>query len=348
MIILSVTLKEIANQLGISVSTLSRVINNKGNVNRVTQERVEEALSKANYVPNTIARALKMNNTNIVGIIIPDIRERLFSEIISGIDGELFDYGYSILLADSNESGEKEKFYLDILMQQRVDALVLATTTIYDCRAENYLDAGIPTVFIDSLPHNITKQYDAVLVDNYLAGRIGAQYLLDLGHTDVAVITGINATPAIERLRGFQDTYSNAGAPIPDTLISSGYFKKKDGIECMGELLALRSKNPYTAVVVMFEMMVAGAFEVLREHGLKVPEDISLLGYDVQDKMGLAVPAITTVNQPENKIGKITASLLLDRLKVKRDKGVGQMKQDEGHKILLTPFLHIADSCVKR
>ena len=344
---MSVTLKDIANELGISVSTLSRVLNNKGNVNKETQQRVEAALDAANYVPNTIARALKKNNTQVVGIIIPDIRERLFSEIVVGIDSELFDHGYSILLADSNESGKKENFYLDILMQQRVDALVLATSTIYDCRAENYLNAGIPSVFIDSLPYNITKHYDAVLVDNHLAGRIGAQYLLELGHTKVAIITGIDATPAIERSRGFQETYIKAGHPIPDTLIVGGYFKEKDGVECMEKLLAHRDKYPFSAVVVMFEMMVAGAFKVLKENGLSVPKDISLLGYDVHDKMGMSIPAITTVNQPEVEIGKITANLLIKRLKVKQEKGIESMKQSVGQKILLTPTLYVHDSCMK-
>lgn len=343
---MSITLKELAKKNNLSVATFSRVLNNKGNVKEETRILVEEALKEAGYIPNKIASSLKNNSTKTVGIIIPDICEVFFSGIISGIDTELSKHGYAILLADSKEQLDKEEKYLNLFLQQRVDALVYATSFINDCGAEIYLKTGIPVVFIDNLPNNIKMPYDAVLTNNYEAGRMGAKHLLELGHKNIAVITGIDATPSSERLNGVRQEYAAAGYSIPDELVTYGYFKEKDGVECMAKLLDQKEKHPFTAVVVMHEMMAAGAIKVIKSHGLRIPEDISLLGYDIHDRMGLAVPAITTIKQPEEKIGNITAKLLLDRLNAKQQEGIEAMNREIGQKILLDPIFEKRESCI--
>ncbi len=340
-ITMSKTIKEIAKELNISTSTVSRVFNNKSNVNEKTRRKVLDALKKSGYLPNQLARSLKMQSTKTVGIVIPDVCERFFGQIIKGIDSLLVKEGYSIFLVDTNESRENEEKYLDMLYQQQVAGLVMATVNADGKKILDFIDNYIPVVFIDNLP-NIDRQFDAVLIDNVYASRHAVQHLIRKGHRDIAVIIGSpHETTGHDRLLGYRSAMKDAGIQLNENLIKYGDYKERSGYNCMNDLLKQRNNDPFSAVFVTSEMMTYGAIKSIRKHGLRFPDDIALIGFDVYDKTGLVHPEITTIRQPEKQIGNLTAEILLRKMKYTTE----QIKETQGQKTLLRPYLDEKDSC---
>lgn len=341
------TLKEVARELNTSVSTISRVVNNKDNVNEETRKRVLEALKHCEYRPNQVARSLKVRSTMTIGIVVPDVCERFFGQIIKGVDAIVSKQGYSIILVDTNESKEKEEKYLDLLFQQRVDALVIATVDQNGTKVLEFMNHNIPVVFIDNLP-NISVPYDAVLIDNILASKIAVRRLLEAGHTRIATIIGSpTETTGYDRLLGYRLALQDAGIEVDERLIQFGNYKEESGFTCMERLLENRAEVPFTAIYVTSEFMTFGALKSIKNHNLNIPGDIALVGFDVHDKSGLLYPGITTMRQPEQQIGELTAELLLKRLAERgqqKGKAAKKAKYDVGQRTLLQPYLEIKQS----
>ncbi len=342
------SLKAIAAKYKMSVGTLSKVINNQEGISQRTRERVLEILEKEHYIPNNIARSLRKNSTGIIGVIIPDIKQQFFNMITRGIERDISKEGYLILLSDTEESPDKEKQYLELMFRQCVDALVVATVDAKHIDLQKIYNMGIPVVFIDTIPET-DLSLDAVLVDDYLIGEKIAKYLLRLGHKKIAAITGNgeDSTPSVKRLEGLVDTCRKSGCPIPGELMCRVGYEETCGYEAMRKLLSDRKNRPFTAVAVMHELISVGAIRAIREHGLKIGEDISLIGCDLNERIQLSTPQITNVKQPEQEIGQMVASLLLQRLKQKQMGGTGEMLQDIGRKVLLSPIMDIRESCKK-
>lgn len=309
------TLKDVAQKLNISISTVSRVVNNKGYVKEETRERVMSCLKECHYVPNEIARSLKAQESMTIGVIVPDICEVFLSRIIKGIDLTVSRAGYMLIVADSNESKKVERRYLDNLFQKRVDALVIATVDLKEPNIEPFISHNRPVVFIDNLPqlHDQISRY--VIIDNRQASRMAVRELLEKGHTRIAVLVGsVEETTGADRLAGYTQALAESGLPVDPALIAYGNFKRDDGYRCMKQLLLARQEHPFTAVYVTSEMMTVGALQAIRELGLQVGKDISMIGFDVHDDFGLATPKITTIRQPEMEIGIRTGELLLQLL----------------------------------
>lgn len=306
------TLKDVAQQLNISISTVSRVVNNKGYVKEETRQRVLSCLDECHYVPNEIARSLKAQESKTIGVIVPDICEVFLSRIIRGIDGVVSRAGYMMIVADSNESKKVERRYLDIMFQKRVDALVIASVDLKDPNVDRFISHNKPVVFIDNLPQLKAAKANYVIVDNRQASRMAVEELLRNGHRRIAVIVGsVDETTGADRLEGYTRTLREHGIDVDPNLIAFGNYKTDDGYRCMGQLLQRRQEHPFTAVYVTSEMMTIGALRAIREQGLVIGQDISVIGFDVHDDLGLATPKITTIRQPETDIGVRTGELLL-------------------------------------
>lgn len=334
------TLKDVADKLGISVSTVSRAVHNKEYVKEETREMVLQALKEYNYIPNEIARSLKAQSSMTIGVVIPDICEVFFGEIIKGIDSVLASCGYTIIVADTNESKKNEKQYLEMLYQKRIDALVLATVDLSGKSVGQYLNSGIPVVFIDNIPK--LTEIDTITIDNRLSSNMAVKALAEAGHRQIATIIGsIEETTGYERMQGYKEALEQIGVPYQKELVRFGNYKEKDGFGCMDSLLNLREEHPFTSVFVTSEMMTFGAIKAIRSHGLRIPEDISLIGFDIHDKAGLVSPSIATIRQPEMLIGKRSGEMLLKRLKRSKEES-GEMFTAE--KILLQPSLTIGQS----
>lgn len=313
------TLKDIAKELNLSISTVSRVVNGKGYVKEETRQRVLDFLATRNYVPNEIARSLKAQESMTIGIILPDLREVYFNRIIKEIDRVVSAAGYMLLIADTNESKKTERRYLDLMFQKRVDALVISTIDMDPAETpyvERYLNNGTPIIFIDNHPKLDSDQVNFVVLDNHQASRLAVQTLIDNGHRDIAVIAGYLDEPTgYERMEGYcQAMEANNLHPDP-ALIAIGNFKADGGYRCMEELLLQRDVHPFTAVHVASEMMTIGALRAIREHGLTVGQDIAVIGFDVHDDLGLATPTIATVRQPEEEVGQRVGLMLLQLLR---------------------------------
>ena len=310
------TLKDVASRLNLSVSTVSRVVNGKGYVKEQTRQRVLECLETCNYVPNEIARSLQARETMTIGVVVPDLCETYFGRIIKAIDRVVTDAGYMLVVTDSGESRTQERRYLDSLYQKRVDALVLSSVDVDAPNVQRYLSGGTPVIFVDNKPRMEGENIHYVLVDNQQASGLAVQTLIDRGHKRIALVVGAQEEPTgFERREGYCRAMERNGLEVDPALIAVGNFKRDGGYQCMRQLLENRDKHPFTAVHVTSEMMTIGALQAIREAGLTVGEDISVIGFDVHDDLGLATPTIATVRQPEDEVGHRIGKMLLQLLK---------------------------------
>ncbi|MEA4823195.1 MAG: LacI family DNA-binding transcriptional regulator [Clostridiaceae bacterium] len=304
---MSVSLKEIAQALGVSVATVSRVASGQGVVREETRLRVEEAMRSMGYAPNLVARSLKTRSTRTVGILVPDITESFFGGIIKSAVRTLEARGYGILLCDTDESREKEAFYLESLVRQRVDGVILASLGADEGVFSRLRDASIAVTQIDTLS---TDTESAVLIDNRAAGVMGAEYLLSRGYRRIGVIVGSQREYTGRlRLAGTLTACRRGGA---EPTVREGDFKEASGYTAA--LSLLDETDPPDALFIHSSKMTYGAIKALRERGIRYPGDIALLGFDLPDPFQAMSPGVSSIVQPEVEIGATAAELLLWRI----------------------------------
>ena len=332
------TLKYIAKEMGISVSTVSRALNGKSVVKEETRQKVLKMAKKYAYVPNEIARSLQKSSTETIAVVLPDISEIFFAKIVKELEREMVKYGYMIILADSNEKAEKEIKYVEMLYRRRVDALVLATVDCTGESAKPFLESDTPVVFIDNVPE--LCGIDVVTVNNVDASRMAIEHLISSGHRKISVIIGSKTeTTGLERLEGYRKGLEENSIEINEALIEYGDYKAESGYNAMMRLLENKKQNDFSAVYVTSEKMTYGAIRAIREKGLRIPEDISIVGFDVHNFTDDRQQIITTVCQPEESIGSQVAKLLVERLKQE-----GQEHEAIKTRLLLEPFLTAGDT----
>lgn len=331
------TLKYIAKELGISASTVSRALNGKSVVKEETRKLVLEAAKKYSYTPNEIARSLQKSSTETIAVVLPDISETFFGIIVKEIERTVARSGYMLIIADTHEKVEKELKILDMLYKRRVDALVLATVDCTGETVDRFLDSGTPVVFIDNIPE--LDNIDAITIDNRIASVFAVEHLAENGHRDIAAIFGSEQeTNGAQRLLGFREGMEACGCNLNDETIGFGDYKSESGYNAMCRLLDNRENNPFTAVYVTSEKMTYGALRAIRDRGLSVPEDISVVGFDIHNLEDDRRQMITSVRQPEQEIGRKVGELLLGNI------GKEIVK---GSNILLEPYLEKGDTVKK-
>ncbi|MBE6689494.1 MAG: LacI family transcriptional regulator [Ruminococcaceae bacterium] len=333
----SSTLKHIAQELGISVSTVSRALNGKSVISDETRKKVLKAAEKYAYSPNEVARSLQNSSTHTIAVVLPDISETFFGTIVKEIEAVVEQSGYMIILADTHENAQNEKKYLDMLFQRRIDALVLATVDISGDTVKQFISNGTPVVFIDNIPS--PDGTDAITIDNRAAGRIATEYLIKSGHRRIATIIGSQQeTTGIQRLEGYREALTDGGLEYDPSLVEYGDYKFESGYQAMAKLIEHRQESPFSAVYVTSEKMTYGALRAIRDKGLNVPEDISVVGFDIHNLTDDRRRMITTVRQPENEIGKQVGELLLKRIE---GTSVHQ------NKVFLQPYIEKGDTVKK-
>ncbi len=305
-------IRDVAEKAGVSVSTVSHVINETRFVSEETRGRVVSTMEALNYQPNRLARSLRRKDkrTNTLGLLIPDSMNPFFAEVLRGVEDASFEANYNVFLCNSDNSPEKELNYLEVLIGKQIDGIILVSTDTMD--SLELLDRrNITTVVVD---RQIGKNnHDSVMVENEVGGQIATNYLLDHGHQRIGCITGPSAlTPSAKRVQGYRKALEDEKLPVDEALIVQGDFRPQSGYSRMKELLDIPS--PPTAVFACNDMMAFGAMRAINEQNLNVPGDISVIGFDDILLSSYTAPPLTTVVQPSYEMGMIAAEILINRL----------------------------------
>ncbi len=333
---MTVTIREVASRAGVSVATVSRVVNGSPHrVNPATRRRVLSAVRALGYHANIIAQGLKKRSSRTVALIVPDISNPFFPAIARGIEDTARPHGYAVLLCNTYEDLTRENAYLALLRNRWVDGVIFATVGSNTRHLRALRRERLPVVLVARDVEGLS--IDTVRVDNFRGEYEAAVHLLRLGHRRIAHIAGPPSLHvAAERRRGYLEALRTAGL-AGEAVIVEGDFTADGGGRAMEALL--QARPPVTAVAVANDLMAIGALETLRHHGLRVPDDMAVVGFDDITFASLVSPALTTVAQPKYRMGQMAMERLLQLL----DGGDARSRQT-----VLVPELVIRESCGAR
>lgn len=317
----SVTVYDIAREANVSVATVSRVLNNTAPVKKATRDKINALISKHQFQPNALARSLSKKETGMIGVILPDITNPFFPEVLSGFDGAARNNGYTFFLCDTvitnEDSAEqylRESQYLSVLMEKQVDGIVMLGGRI---------DLANPGEELTQEVVELAKRVPLLLINGNLGGAplnkvsadekagvgLAVQHLIDLGHTDIALIGGyLGMNNTLQRRLGYLRSMQHNGLkPRKETMIYGGFSVAK-GIAFAEELFRL-PQIP-TAIMCMNDLLAIGALQAASKAGLRVPEDISIVGFDDIPFASYSIPELTTVSLQANEMGRVAAGVL--------------------------------------
>ncbi len=305
------TIRDVAAHAHVSPTTVSHVINGTRFVDPETEERVRTAIEALGYRPNSLARSLRRRSTSTIGLLVPDNSNPFFADVARAIEDAGFAKGYNVILCNSDGSEEKEVAYIDVLLSKQVDGLILISSGNRPDPLHTILDAGVPVVVADRELGELPV--DQVLVDNEQGGYLAGKYLTGLGHRRIGCIAGpAGLALSAERIRGFRRALAESDLELPDEAIAHGKLHYAGGEAAMLDLLA--RDLDLTAVFAGNDLMAIGAIKVLRHSNVRVPDDVSVIGFDNILQSNAIVPALTTIAQPVTELGQISVSLLLKQI----------------------------------
>lgn len=306
-----VTIKDVAEKAGVSPSTVSRVLNGNGPIRDSTREKVLNAVKILNYRPNFLAQGLKEGKTKTIGLIIPNIRNPIFPVVARGVEDAAKKYGYTVVLCNTDEDTDTEKEYIQKLRGRWVDGLIIAPAAKKVEHIKELHEKEFPTVLII---RKLDIPTNAVVIDNYRAAYDAVSFLIRTGHKKIAIIKG-NQQLALyrDRFNGYRQALLDAGIPAMDELIagdeSDSVQWSLDGYNAINNLLMQNIQ--FDAVFATTDLRAIGAIRAIKDHNLKVPEDISVIGFDNLEFSSLIDPPLSTVSQPFYDIGVRAVNKLL-------------------------------------
>jgi DNA-binding LacI/PurR family transcriptional regulator len=310
------TIKDIAKELSISASTVSRALRDHPDISKQTKERVLETAERLDYFPDSLAQGLKSRRTNTIGIIVPEIKHHFFSSAISGIEDVTYNAGFTILVCQSNESVEREIVNLKALVSNRIAGLLVSVSqTTKDLSHFDILKRrGIPVVFFDRVVDDVNQS--KVIVDDYNGAYEIVTHLIQRGYKRIAHLSGpTNISIGKNRLEGYKNALIDHGHPIENNLILEGGFRQVDGETAALKLLD-RPNRP-DAIFAVNDPVAIGAFSVIKKRRIVIPYEIALVGFSNNPISALIEPSLTTVEQPSHEIGEEAAKMLLEKIKDK-------------------------------
>jgi LacI family transcriptional regulator len=303
------TIYDVARRAGVSITTVSHVLNGTRYVTDETKVRVLQAVEEFNYRPSSLARALVLQETRTIALIVPDNINPFFAELARGVESISFTAGYNAILCNSDHDIKKERAYLDMLISKRVDGVIYITADTHADQLQSLIASKMPLVTFDRDYEGI----DAILLDNLDGGCTAARHLIDLGHRRVACIGGPDTgTRSGDRVRGYQQALLECGIAVEPELLAIGDWSFQSGMDAARQFLALSA--PPTAIFACNDVMATGAMSYLQRTGVRVPEDVSVIGFDNIALAGFTSPPLTTVALPILQLGQQLAQILLDRL----------------------------------
>ena len=308
---MSLNIKVIAEKAGVSTATVSRVLSDFPGVKEKTKKKVMKIISELNYEVNGIARSLRQKKTFKIGVIVGNVLSQFYSVLAKSIEDVAIKYGYSVILCNGDDDSEKELNYLKVLRSSRVDGIIIAPTGKNADYVNILMQSNIKIVLVDRLIEGV--DCDAVLVDNEKGAYTAVKYLIDKGYKKIAIIDGfIDRTTGKERLKGYLRALNGNNIPRNDDFIKIKDFKKRSGIVFANELL--ENKNKPEAIFVANLDLTLGAILSIKSLGLKIPDDIAVIGFDDSDWAQILDPPLTTISQPISDLGTTAAEMLIKNI----------------------------------
>jgi len=307
-----VTIKDIARELGLSVNTVSRALNGKPDVNPQTKKRIEEAARRLGYIPNSVARSLVAGRSLTIGLIVADVVNPFSGKIIRGVEETARLNGYSTILANANEQDEDEQKAVQVMRSKRVDGMLIHPVQASHQHIAQLRRDHIPFVLLNRYFDEIDAY--CVLVNNQRGAYLAVRHLIELGHARIVHITGPMSISSVrERIAGYHQALGEASIPSDKHLIVHTRLDMQGGYQVTRDLL--QSDLKFTAIFTYSDLLAVGALKAMRERGVQVPRDMSLVGYDDIDFADFLEAPLTTVRQPTYEIGKCGVQILLGILR---------------------------------
>lgn len=339
-----VTIKDIARELGISPSTVSRALKDHPDISPATKKAVNELAEKLNYTPNIVALSLRQSKTNTIGVVIPEIVHFFFSTVISGIEDVAYSAGYNVILSQSNESFSREAINIKALFNSRVDGMLISVsreTNSFE-HIEAMLAKGVPMVFFDRVYDNGNSSM--VVVDDLSGAKEATRHLIEQGCKNIIHLEGPpNLAITRQRLEGFTEAMKEANIPITkDSVIPCPLGTIEEGKAVMEKILA--QSNIPDGVFASSDPTAMGAMQAIREKGLKIPKDIAVVGFSNWLFSSMMDPPLSSVDQPGFEMGQEAAKLLIRHIEVKSKNNIEAPAETK----LLKTKLVVRESSLKR
>lgn len=301
---------DVARRAGVSVATVSHVLNGTRPVRPDTRRAVLEAIDELGYTPNTLARSLVTARTRSIGLAVSAISNPYFTEILQGVEAGALAHGYSLLIADPHDDPAHERTVVQLLHERRVDGVIVAPSAEPAALVEYLARHEVPAVFLDRL---IGDGHDQVCAESACHVEELVLHLADLGHTRIGLVAGLpGLSTTVERIAGYRAGLGRRGLPYRAGLLADGHSEARGAQEATHRLLA--TPEPPTAIITANNAMTIGALRALREAGRRVPDDLALVCFDDFSWADVFSPGLTAISQPSREIGSTAVRLLLDRL----------------------------------
>ena len=326
----TVTIQDVAKKAGVSISTVSRVLNGKTDVALETQERIQSVINNLGYTSNLAARSMRSHKKNLIGLIMPDIAYPFAFEVMKGVNQIITETEFDLMVYTTGNvrktgTASQEQKYVSLLNNSLTDGVIIVAPVLSE-----FSTTG-PIVSIDSVVPN--PSYPSVHATNYRGALEAVEYLISLGHRRIAHISGrVELESSSRRLRGYREALEKANIPVDEHLIASGEYTTETGIQCARKLLSL--EEPPTAIFASNDQMAMGIYQVAQEMGLRIPEDLSVVGFDnIAESQYLG---LTTVDQFIAKMGIVAVEMLIKLIN-------GELLEEQTYKMMTQ--LIVRDSC---
>jgi LacI family transcriptional regulator len=307
-----ITMRDVAERAGVSVTSVSHVVNHTRVVSDDLRERVLTVMNELGYQPNALARSLRRKETYTIGVIMTNSADPFFAEITRGVEDTCFEQGYTIILCNSDSDLDKELFYTNVLSKKRVDGILfLAAGGKSTQHIRTVQERGTPLVVVDRYIPDLAV--DTVLIDNARGGWLATQHLIELGHQRIGCIAGpSDLTLSAERVTGYRNALQAASLAADETLIIRGDFQYESGYQAAEQFFT--HPTPPTALFACNDLMAIGAINAAAKHGWPVPAQLSVVGFDDIRMAAYINPLLTTIAQPKYEMGSIATTMLLERI----------------------------------
>lgn len=329
------TIREVAKAAGVSIATVSRVLNHPESVAAETKDHIDRVMADLGFSPNGLARSLALNKTSTLALIVPNILNPVFPEIAKGVEDVVHGHGYSLFLCNSESDPVKEREYLSAFRGRQVDGIIIAGGMLDEAEERRILGEGPVLVHVGQ--RRTDGRAHSVYTDFELGGYLATRHLLDLGYSRIGFIAGLELQGEHrDKRHGYERALTAAGLPVDPSLMATGDCEIEGGF--LGAKTLLRLALPPRAIFASNDLMAIGALEAAKAAGLRIPEDLALTGFDNLKISSLVEPKLTTVAYPAYRMGTLAARLVFDTI---RD-GAAAFRREE---IYLQPELKVRRSC---